>query len=91
MRACEWKLKGEQRPWFIPHVPLIRDAAGKKKENGTLKHNKHNKDEEIFKDSAKCPLGMCHRVLVFAPKKGEFKSQQVQHRGAGKGRGKGLF
>lgn len=60
-----------------------------KKENGTLKHKKQNKDEEIFKDSAKCSLGMCHRVLVFTPKKGEFKLQQVQLRGAGKGRGKG--
>lgn len=39
-------------------------------------------------NSGEASLGMCCRVLVFAPKKGEFKSQQVQHRGVGKGRGK---
>lgn len=42
-------------------------------------------------NAGKASLGMCLRVLVVTPKKGELKSQQVQHRGVGKGRGKGLI
>lgn len=69
-------------------MPLEWDAAGKK-ESGALKCNEPNKDEEIFKDSAKCwgsLFGNVPQGSGVYPKKGEFKPQQVQHRGVGKGR-----
>lgn len=74
-------------------MQLICDAAGEKK-NVTLKRNKQNRDEEIFKHPTKRWGNLCGNVPQssgLCPQKAEFKSQQVQQRVAGKGRGKGAY
>ena len=72
-------------------MQLICDVAGEK-ENVTLKRNKQNRDEEIFKCPAKRWANLFGNVPQrsgLCPQKAEFKSQQVQQRIPGKGRGKG--
>lgn len=63
-------------------------------ENVTLKCNKQNRCEEIFKRPAKRwenLFGNVPRSSGLCPEKAEFKLQQVQQRVTGKGRGKGAY